>query len=464
MSNLNEQLGAVQRAVLSTSFTTPGGKLTPKMQQAFFEYFRDVRLPLLGQARRHVMTQLTEDIDKIYLAEPITEAAPESNGLPAHDNGYNGAAFDQGVLAGGTVRMTAKKMRSSWQMSNDTKWSTLEQDRLMAHIMDMMVRRFALDLEIAAVQGDENAGTGSPLAKVRSINDGWGKLTDNAHIVSAGGYEPSYDLFHQAWHKIPDHRQGDPDLKWIWNPAVKMKLAQYLMTRRDAIGTAAAQGIVEGPLGIPYLEVSSVPKDQTITAMAVATPAEARSTRIGPFLVTASVKNLKLRLDAVAADVTVDLSTLLENGVSQGPVHARQVAKAINDALVADVNYGVAYKNVAKDDGTGRVLITGLVSGATGLIEFSHTAAPANDATALIGFSTGNTAYVGKAAASGTRKTGTFIWLANPANFLYGVLEGTRIHSRFMEESDVNRFVMYNWADFQVEELDYVVKIKDVLL
>lgn len=462
--NPNEHLGAVQRAVLSTDFTAPGGLLTPKMQAAFFEYFRDFKTPFLAAARRHTMTQITEDIDKLYIAEPITEAASENSA----------ASFDQEPLAGGTVRLTGVKTRSSWEMTNDVQHQVMEQSKLQAHIMDMMVRRFAMDLEMMAVQGDESiSSTGAmPVEKVRRANNGWGVLTDSANIVDAGGDDLVYDHFHMALDKMPAHRLADPDLKWIWNPAVRRKLARYLSDRQDAVGTRALQGLIDGPLGIPYMEASSIPIDLTVTGLEDATPAVLRSRRQGPFVIDATHKNLKLDINSVGA-LTIDLSAGLNLGVSSGPLHARELAKVINDALAASSSppYNVAaYKYVASADPDGFLVLTAPLTGASSTITVNPSSDPGNNADTRLGFLTTNTASgtsqttTGGASNSGVRKTGSFIWLANPQNFIYGVLAGTVIYSRFLEDYDKNRFVMYNWSDFQVEELDYICKVKNLVV
>lgn len=451
----NDTLGAIQQAITSGDFTLPGGELAPAQQEAFFQYLRDVSRPLLSIVRFRQMKQKTEDIEKMHLGEPITEAAAEDTAAP----------YDAEPQFGQAVRLDAVKLRSSWEITTDVNWQQIEKSKIQATIMDAMSRRAAADMELLAVQGDTTISATDRYSNLLKANDGWGKLTDEAHIVDAKGSEPVYDLFSDAWLRLPDHFKGDPDLRWVWNPAVRVKLAKSLMGRQDIAGTNALQLKVDGPLGIPFVEASAVPRNKTITGLGSATSAELRSATTGPFYITSTAKNLKIGLDNIAP-VTIDLSTLLKNNVTKGPVHTREIAKKINDTLVADPNYGAKYANVARDDGDGFLLLVSPLKGATtpdtSEIEINGGGAPANSASTLIFNNAGTITVTGDNAGSGKSKTGTFIWLVNPMNFIYGVLDRTRVHSFFAQANDKTQIVMYNWTDYQVEELDAVVKIVNV--
>lgn len=451
----NEILGAIQQAITSGDFTLPGGQLAPAQQEAFFQYLRDVRNPLLSMVRMRQMSQKTEDIEKMHLGEPITEAAAENSE----------ALYDVEPQFGQAVRVDAVKLRSSWEVTTDINWQQIEKAKIQATIMDNMARRAAADMELLAVQGDDGLTGTDRYEKLLKANDGWGVITEEAHLVDAKGSEPVYDLFSDAWLRMPDHLKGDPDLKWLWNPAVRVKLAKSLMGRQDAAGTNALQLKIDGPLGIPFVEASAIPRNKTISALAAATAAQLRSATSGPFYITSTAKNIKIGLNNITA-ITVDLSTLLKNSVTKGPVHTREIAKKINDDLVADGGYGTAYANVARDDGDGFLLLTSPLKGATtpdtSEIEINGGGAPSNSASTVVFNDAGTVTVAGEDAGAGKSKTGTFIWLVNPMNFIYGVLDRTRVHSFFKQEFDKTQVVMYNWTDYQVEELDAVVKITNV--
>lgn len=450
MSNPNEALGAISQAVASTDFTQPGGQLQPKQQELFFQYLRNERNPLLSQVRFHGLTQITEDIDKMHIGEPITELAPEDNA----------AGFGAKPQFGQPVRMTAIKMRSSWEMTEEASWATIEKKKLQATIMDKMAVRSAVDFEILGVQGDTSISGTTPYELLKKANDGWDKLTDEAHLVDAAGAGPNYDLFADAWLRMPSHLQVDPGLKWIWNPACRVKLAQTLQSRNDIAGTNALQMVVDGPLGIKYIEASAIPRSKTVSSLAAASPAVVRSLRSGPFYLEQGVSD-KIQIDVDnEGSGTGEILTFTgwKNGLTKGPVHTRELAKFINDALVA-AYASSAYANFARDDGDGFLVLQSPTTGATSEIDIQ---AEANDMYTAVGLTVAVTN--GAAALSGTSAFGSFIWLLNPENLMYAVLDRTRVFSRFLEERDKTRVIMYNWADFAVEELDAVVKIQNVVL
>ncbi len=66
---------------------------------------------------------------------------------------------------------------------------------------------------------------------------------------------------------------------------------------------------------------------------------------------------------------------------------------------------------------------------------------------------------------AGTANTvfeGSFIWLANPKNFIAGVLDGTRIFTEFNKNTDQIETIIYNQVDAQVENVDAIVKAKNL--
>lgn len=446
----NRLLGAVERAVTSADFTEPGGYLVPQQQQLFFQYIRDPGNPLLNSARLRQMVQKREDIDKMHLGRPVTRAATESGSV----------AFHAEPQFGRTVRLSAEKLQASWERTRDIDIQQIEGPGLAATVMDALSKQFARDLENLAINGDSSISATDEVALLRKSNDGWLKLADEGAVISAAGAGPNYDLFEEAYLRLPSMHASDPGMKWLWNPAARIRLARSLQGRPDAVGAEALQGRVNGPMGIPFMDCGYFPRQLSVSSLAAATPAQLRSPVSGPFYVTSTAKNLKLTV--AGTTVTVDLSTALKNSVAKGPVTANEAAKVINAALVASA-LGATYANAAKDDGDGYLLITGVATGAATHIIVNSGGAPANDASGIFGF-TGTEDVTGGDAASGVKKNGSVILLTNPMNLIYGVVGRARVSTFYQQITDTDQVVMYTWADFAIEETDALVKIKDVLV
>ncbi len=455
--NSNEMLGAVQRAVLSTDFTSPGGYLSAKQQEAFFQYLRDERNPFLSQARLVRMPQKRMDTDKLHLGRPITRAATENTDV----------TYPSSTMAGRTVRLDAEKLQASWEQTRDIVIQNIEMAKLQQTIMDLMMRRYSVDMEILGFQGDTALTGTDEVSLLNKANDGWLKLSDGAHQVDAGGTGPHYDLFRDAYLKMPSHLVMDPGLKWIWNPAAKVRLASSLQNRPDSVGGNAMLGNITGPFGIGFIEASAIPRNLTITALTPASAAKLRSKVPGPYYITSALKNLKISVDGGAAK-TVDLSAGLKLSVAKGPLLAVDLAKVINDYLSGSSGYNSAvYANVASDDGDGFLVLTSPTTGASSAIIINESSAPATNADVATGMvATGDAAETtsGGAAGAGVSKSGSAILLANPQNLLYGVVEQVRVSSFYEQKSDKDQVVIYSWADFQIEEVDAIVKIKNVVV
>ena len=451
MDGNQEILQTVQK-VLSTDFTTPGGLLSPKQQARFFEYLRVPENAMLSRARMHVMTQKQEDIDKMFLGGPITKGWTE--------NGTVG--YDQAPVFGGTVRLNTTKTVSSWMLTAETLRDNIEKDKLQAHLASMMFQKIADDLELLGCQGDDSiAGSTDPLDLLLKLNDGWDVLSDDAPYVDAGGAEISKDHFNSAWKQMPDHFKSMRDMAWFANPTLVADYREKLQDRQTAVGDDALRGAKLAPIGIPVVEVFHLPRHKTVS-IAAATPGVYKATVQGPYYISATKKMLALNVNAVGA-IQIDLSTGLKNGVTKGPLTAWQVAKVINDALVADGGYGATYAKVASDDGFGRLVLTGKGTGTASIIDVDD-ATGTNDANSLFGWAANPSAQAGAAAGSGTQPNGTFVWLSSPRNFIYAVLGKTRVSSFYQQTSDRLEVVCFNEVDYQIEETDALVKVRNLYL
>ena len=65
---------------------------------------------------------------------------------------------------------------------------------------------------------------------------------------------------------------------------------------------------------------------------------------------------------------------------------------------------------------------------------------------------------------NGTSSTGTFIWLANPKNFIWVVKRDLKIHREFIPRYDRTEITVFQRSDFVIENTDAIVKATGVLV
>ena len=185
-----------------------------------------------------------------------------------------------------------------------------------------------------------------------------------------------------------------------------------------------------------------------------ATSAIVLATEFGPFEITAGTNDqFKIDVNNIGA-IEIDLPA--------GVYTAVEMAAAIRTTLVAAGGLGPATAAALKmyDDGQGRLIFESVTTGAASEIEIVVTSTPAENSYDELGLTIAVT--TGAAAGSNTTYDGTLIWLANPKNFIFGMVDDTRIYSEFNKDYDRYEFVIYNQVAFNVENLEAIVKITNL--
>jgi hypothetical protein len=234
--------------------------------------------------------------------------------------------------------------------------------------------------------------------------------------------------------------------------------------RGTILGDAALQGAEMAPLGTPMIRIPLIPDDAPITILQ-ATRAEFLGAEYGPFVITSVNDTIKLQVDGLpGAGITIVLT--------HGTLNAVEVARQINAALKAAIPTLVV--DVVRDDREGRLLFESPTVGAASTITLMPTPTVAQAYTTLgllaappvpapPNWPVVNVTHTG--AAAGTANTvyeGSFIWLVNPKNFIWGVLDGTRIFTEFNKNTDQIETIVYNQVDGQAENVDAIVKVKNL--
>jgi hypothetical protein len=445
---LNEEL--IEKTIATSDLLT-GGLLNPVQQTQFVTLVKKFSV-LLPQSRFIRMPRPLMDIDKLWIGEPVTESVDE-----ATDTGNLSRAKFQRIV------LRAQKLRSAWNITTEVLQGNIEQNEFEQTIMNTMVERISTDMEDLAINGDVTTVGTSPRDRLLRRLNGWNLQTEGAHLVDVKGASIQKGIFSEMKRRMPKQYKNDPGLRWIVGDAVATDWADVVSDRGTILGDAALQGAEMSPLGTPLVRIPLIPDDAPIT-ITQATSAEFLGSEFQPYIITSSNDTIKLRVDGLPAlGVTIVLS--------HGTLNAVEVARQINAALKAAIP--TLLVDVARDDREGRLLLVSPTIGAASSLRLMPVAA-ASQAYTTLGLLGPNSIPVDPfpaadvlktGAASGTPNTvfeGSFMWLVNPKNFIWGILDGTRIFTEFNKNTDQIETIVYNQVDAQVENVDAIVKCKNI--
>lgn len=427
MPNATEEM--ILKAIETAGFAS-GGALNPEQQARFVQIVKQFSR-ILPEARFVRMPQATVDVDKAWLNEPITEPIAENTDTP----NLATPKFNR-------IRLQAQKLRSSWQVTTESLQQNIEGDDFEDVLMNMMTRRFSTDIELLGIQGDTTIVPSDPTTTLLSAADGWDVITDDSHILNADGRSVQKGLFAEMINTMPKQYLQDPDLAWILSESVWTDWMDLQSDRATAVGDAALQGRVVGPFGKRVIVVPLIP-DNLAVAITDATPAQVTGGEVGPFVLTTANNVLVINVDGAGA-ITVTLPT--------GTLETTVVAAAINAA-------DPSLAGVASDNREGQLLLTSPTTGAASTIVIAAT----STALGVLGLTAGTTTGVA-AAGGGTVAEGSFIWLTNPRNLIWGLLDGVRVYSSFNQKFDRIETDMFAQVAYNVENIDACVKAVNVRL
>lgn len=419
-----------QEKVLKTIETSDfgnGGLLNPKRQNEFIKYVREYG-KMLPMVRFEQLSQSQMTLDKLYIGEPVSHAVEE-----------NDPTAYLAKPATGQLHLTTKKLKSSWNITTETLVNNIEQKGFETTMMQGMTKRISTDIELLAIQGDEEkyAGATDVFGRLLKRQDGWDKLTDEAHILDVGGATIQKGIFAEMIRSMPQQYLQDPDLRWFVSKSIAIDWMDLLADRLTGLGDNAMNGNSISPYGIPMVEVPLLPDNKPLTVV-TGTTARVVGTRPDTFEIITGVNDkLSISVDGGSA-VTVTLKP--------GTHRVGAIAAMINGTA------GLA--GIASDDTHGRLVLSSPTTGATSRIVIG---AIANDAYEELGLSEGTTSGVDNGTTA-TVNEGSFIWLANPKNFIAAMRGTTRVYTEFNKDYDRLETVVYNEVDFAVENPDAIVK------
>jgi len=147
------------------------------------------------------------------------------------------------------------------------------QFRTPRHIIKMMARRLANDLEELYVLGDllgpaaieaDIKGAGETAKYVKdsylALGDGWIRRADSAHVYDASGANIGLSIFSAMLRQMPTKfRRNKKDMRFYLSSDLAQIYIEKLATRATALGDAAAAGGTHTPYGVQIVEVPLLP-------------------------------------------------------------------------------------------------------------------------------------------------------------------------------------------------------------
>ena len=247
-----------------TKFTTGDityGLLNTEQSNRFIDMFIEKsQLMQMVDVRR--VQNKSGEFYKIDMAQPATVAAAEAQEV----------TDETGSVSTSKYTYNAVKRRTQFELTwEDIAW-TVERNQYRQHVIDIWNRRWALDTEILAIQGDEDlyATPSTPYEKLVDINEGWLQqisAANGAHILDASGLTNQYvtpEMFAAAYNLMPVRYMvfGRENFRWFTSPHISADYRHYLMTRQTGLGDAVLNGN-KGltPDGISLVEIAQLPED-----------------------------------------------------------------------------------------------------------------------------------------------------------------------------------------------------------
>lgn len=249
---------ALAKATVTTTDAAPG-LLDAEQGRAFIRKLKE-NTALAPKMRQEIRASSTGEINKLATGSRLIRSATENT-----DDGYRaGATFD-------TVEYTTRKLRLPWEVTEDVYHENIEGEGLESDLVDEMTSQFALDLEDLEINGDSTSG--DPFI---GINDGILKLISTAAVsgrnidgstINSGVWSKGH--YFEALQSMPNVYRNRGRLAWIMSPARKIQWWESITDLANDSGQSLLLGsnpLMESPLGIPIIEVPSMPDTTVLLA------------------------------------------------------------------------------------------------------------------------------------------------------------------------------------------------------
>lgn len=311
-------------AIDSTSL--PNSVLNRQQSDRFIDMVVDQTV-LMKNVRVVRVNVAKGEVNKLDLGQIVTEGAHTTSRATTHAPTERVMTYD------------TEKYRSAFDLKTDFLEDNLEKAGIRDTILGMFTKRIAMDVEMAAIQGDDALSTGDTQSaenNLLGVNDGFQKILEAevpaGQQIDAAGLAPTMQLYYDMKRAVPNKfRVVKPDYVWITPPGPSDAWMLEWANRGNGsvISDAAlATGRRPGPWGTDMLEVPLMPEDLTFGTAGTD----------GCSIWYTPVKNL---VYFIQRDITIEWDRRPRNDVWEATIHFRI------DVEVEDPDMVVIAKNVS---------------------------------------------------------------------------------------------------------------------
>lgn len=442
----------IRKSFETGDFSSGVGLLEPEQSKEFLVLTKRYST-LLQQVRMVPMKQRDRKIEKSHFSKPITRSASENTLHPSVVKPY----VNQ-------VELRTKKLISNWEIDTEVLQENIQQYNYEELVMQSLIEQIAQDLEHLAIMGDESI-TVTPGNEVESLlvaNDGWYKKSLSCHVIDADGAPLTRGLLASAKRAMPKQYRMNPNMKYIMSDSLVIDWQDLLAggnagavdfgsSANDAIAGSALNfaNAAMSPYNQKIIRVPLIPDDQLISSGASASYGFALGTQMFPFKISGGLNDTLIVTSNVGGPITVTFPAPATGKVFDGV----EIISILNAALSG---IGV----LAIDSGEQTILIKSKTLGAASMLTIAPEAS-GSTANKVLGFPVAGVVSTG-AASAGTVADGTFLWLTDPRNLLFGMQDSPRVFSEFEKDYDRLEVVVYNQVDYEIENPDALVLVKNI--
>lgn len=339
MSMTPEEL--VQKAAIITGDIAAAGKLQPDQADKFIDFV--VQETMLDKNARVVKFKPeTHEINKIGVGTRV--AMPKSEA--ADPRRRRGITTTKVTLAPQVIAVP-------FELSDEFLEVNLEEEQVEDHIVQMMARQFANDLEElyinghttgpAAIENDlypPGSTTEYILDDYLALFDGWLELSETANIVDFGGQNIEPDVFSRMLNAMPSKFRRDKRmLRFFVSTELEQRYRLAVSGRATAGGDAALEGAGNlKPFGVELVPAPLMPDQPTWVEHVTLTGVTPASLSFDP-IVTGTVIVTTSTLTSTASeaaytettDYTVDYTNGTITRVAGGTIVPGTVVKVTYD-------------------------------------------------------------------------------------------------------------------------------------
>ncbi|MFA5122977.1 hypothetical protein [Zavarzinia sp.] len=264
MAMTNAEL--IAKAQITTEALAVAGRLNPEQADKFLDYVVDQSV--LKNLGRVIRVKDRWEADKIGVGR--------RNAVPASE------AKDPKLRRGVTtakIELQPRKIMVPFEISDDFRDINVEGDNVEEHVIQMMGKAVANDLEELCVNGDSlgpatlesdlfDEGDDTRYVKdtYLALMDGLLKKARAANVYDAAGANIGASVFSGMIRKMPTKfRRNRGMLRWLASPDLWQLWLERVSTRSTSAGDAALNGLAVSPFGIPPIEVPLMPHTPPVT-------------------------------------------------------------------------------------------------------------------------------------------------------------------------------------------------------